>query len=92
MEVRIKKFYPFLLKMKKATLLGYADIILDNLLEIRGIKLLKKPNGGIFIAPPSIQNDRGDYVEFVHFLDRHLKEKIRKTLSDYYKKHFEREE
>ena len=88
MEVRIKKFYPFLLKMKNATLLGYADIILDDLLEIRGIKLLKKPNGGIFITPPAVQNERGEYFEIIKFLDRELREKIRKALSDYYKEHY----
>ena len=89
MEVKVKKFYPYLLKMKNATLLGYADIVLDNLLEIKGIKLLQKSNGGIFIAPPSVQTKEGTFVEVVKFLDRNLREKIRKTLSEYYKNYIE---
>ena len=72
--------------MKKTTLLGYADIVLNNLLEIRGIKLLKKDNGGVFILPPSVQTEDG-YAEVVKFLDRELREKVRKTLSEYYKEH-----
>lgn len=87
MEVHIKKFYPFPLRLKNSTILGYADIVLDNLLEIRGIKLLKKDNGGIFILPPSIQTEDG-FTEVVNFLNRELREKIRKTLSEYYKEHF----
>ncbi len=87
MEVRIKRFYPFPVKLKNVTLLGYADVVLNDQLEIRGIKLLRKDNGGVFILPPSVQN--GDrYTEVVGFLDRTLREKIRKTLSDYYKEHF----
>ena len=85
--MRIKRFYPFPVKLKNVTLLGYADVVLNDQLEIRGIKLLRKDNGGVFILPPSVQN--GDrYAEVVHFLDRTLREKIRKTLSDYYKEHF----
>jgi DNA-binding cell septation regulator SpoVG len=89
MKVEIKKFYPFLLERRNAILLGYADIILDGKLEIRGIKLFKKHNGGIFITPPSVQNDRGEYIDIVEFLDKDLKEKIRKTLSNFYKENFE---
>jgi len=90
MEVEIEKFYPFMVKMKNATLLGYADVKLNGLLRIRGIKLIRKPDGGTFIAPPSVQNSRGEYVDVVEFLDRGLREKIRKTLSDYYKERFEK--
>jgi DNA-binding cell septation regulator SpoVG len=88
MEVKVKKFYPFPLKRKNSELLGYADVVLEGLLEIRGIKLLRKPNGGVFILPPSVQTENGDYTDLVRFLDRTLKEKIRKTLSDYYKEHY----
>jgi DNA-binding cell septation regulator SpoVG len=91
MEVEIEKFYPFMLKMKSSTLLGYADVKLNGLLKIRGIKLIRKPDGGTFIVPPSFQNSKGEYVNVVEFLDRGLREKIRKTLSEYYKEHFEKE-
>ena len=89
MEVKVKKFYPYMLKLKNATLLGFADVVLNDLLEIRGIKLLKKPNGGVFITPPSMQTKAGEYVEIVKFLNRELKEKVRKTLSEYYKENFD---
>jgi DNA-binding cell septation regulator SpoVG len=87
-KVEVKKFYPFMLRMKNATLLGYADIVIDNLLEVRGIKLLKKDNGAIFILPPSVQNDNGTFGEVVKFVNSQLKEKIRKSLSEYYKERF----
>jgi DNA-binding cell septation regulator SpoVG len=88
MEIEIEKFYPFMLKMKNATLLGYADVRLGGVLKIRGIKLIRKPNGGTFIVPPSVQTPRGDFVDLVEFTDRKLREKIRKALSDYYKTHY----
>jgi len=88
MEVKVLRFYPFPLKLRKAQLLGYADIQIDNLLEIRGIKLLKKDNGSVFILPPSLQNQDGSYTETVKFTDRKLREEIRKTLKEYYIEHF----
>jgi len=89
MEVKIKKFYPFMLKMKNSTLLGYADIELNNMLKIKGIKLIRKADGGTFIVPPTIQNSKGEYVNVIDFLDRSVREKIRKVISDYYKENFE---
>ena len=88
MEVKVKKFYPYLLKMKNSTILGYADVVLDNLIEIRGIKLLQKENGAIFIVPPSVQTKEGTFADVVKFLDRNLREKIRKAVSEYYKNLF----
>jgi len=88
MEIKVLRFYPFPLKLRKAELLGYGDILIGNLLEIRGIKLLKKENGGIFIALPSIQNKNGSFIEIVRFTDRNLREEIRKALKDYYLKHY----
>ena len=87
-KVEVKKFYPFMLRMKNATLLGYADIVIDNLLEVRGVKLLRKDNGAVFILPPSVQSGEGSFAEVVKFVNPQLKEKIRKTLSDYYKERF----
>ena len=87
-KVEVKKFYPFMLRMKNATLLGYADIVIDNLLEVRGVKLLRKDNGAVFILPPSAQSGEGSFAEVVKFVNPQLKEKIRKTLSDYYKERF----
>ncbi len=88
MEVKVLRFYPFPLRLKNATLLGYADISLDDLLEVKGIKLLKKDNGGVFILPPSVQLKDGSFVEVVKFTDRNLREKIRKTLKEYYLEHY----
>ncbi|NPB05833.1 MAG: hypothetical protein GXO08_05595 [Aquificae bacterium] len=88
MEVKVLRFYPFPLRVKNATVLGYADVSLDDKLEIRGIKLLKKDNGGVFITPPSVQTKEGDFIEVVKFLDREVREEIRKALKEYYAKHF----
>jgi len=88
MEVKVLRFYPFPLKLRRAQLLGYADIQLGTFLEIKGIKLLQKDNGGIFILPPSVQDKDGTYKEVVKFLDRQLKEQIRKTLKEYYRDHY----
>ncbi|HID80054.1 MAG TPA: hypothetical protein EYH48_02745 [Aquifex aeolicus] len=87
-KVEIKKFYPFMLKLKNATLLGYADVVIDNLIEIRGIKLLKKDNGSVFILPPSVQTKGGNFTEVVKFVNLKLREKVRKTLSEYYKENY----
>jgi stage V sporulation protein G len=87
-EITIEKFYPFPLKGKNANVLAYADVKIDNLLLIRGIKLLQKPNGAIFIGLPSIPVREGEHVPVVEILDRNLREAIRKTLSDYWKENF----
>ena len=90
MEVKVEKFYPFMVRMRSATLLGYADIRLDGL-RIKGIKLIRKDNGGTFIVPPSVQTPQGEYVYVVEFADRGLRERVRKAISDYYKEHFEKD-
>jgi DNA-binding cell septation regulator SpoVG len=85
MEIEIVKFYPFPLRMKNATLLGVADIRLGGLLTIRGVKLLRKQNGGVFISMPSVEVKEGEYRELVKIEFRPLREKIRKTLSEFFK-------
>ncbi len=87
-KITIEKFYPFPLKGKNANVLAYADVKVDNLILIRGIKLLQKPNGGIFLGFPSLQVREGEYVQVVEILDRNLREAIRKTLSEYWKERF----
>jgi len=88
MKIKVLRFYPFPLKLRSAELIGYGDILVDNILEIRGIKLLKKKNGGVFILPPSVQNKDGSFTEIVKFVDRTLREEIRKVLKEYYLEHF----
>jgi len=87
--VKIDKFYPFLLKTKNATVLGYADVTVEGLLRLKNLKLVKKKNGGTFVSYPSLQDREGNFVQMVEILDRNLREEIRRVLSDYYKKHFE---
>ena len=84
-KITVEKFYPFPLKGRNANTLAYADVKIEGLLLIRGIKLLQKPNGAIFIGFPSLQVREGKHIPVVEILDRKLREAIRKTLSNYWK-------
>ncbi|WP_448587912.1 septation protein SpoVG family protein [Thermocrinis sp.] len=82
-EVELLKFYPFEISSKKPTLLGYADVRVDGIV-IKGFKLLRAKNGGLFIQPPTVNFDGKDYP-VVELRSKTLLDRIRRQIVDYYK-------
>ncbi len=83
-EVELLKFYPFEVSAKRPRLLGYADVKIDEIIIIRGIKLFEAKNGGLFIQLPAINQGGKDYP-VVEIKSKVLLDRIRREVVDYYK-------
>ncbi|NPB07871.1 MAG: hypothetical protein GXN96_02950 [Aquificae bacterium] len=84
-RVKILKFYPYNVPLRRGSLLAYFDIVLYDEILIRNVKLLKNVYGGLFVSMPSLQS--GDKnIPLVEILSRDLAEEIRRKLVDFYRK------
>ena len=59
---------------------AYAEIELDDLLLIKGIRIVESSRGGLFISMPSIKTSKGEYKPFVVFKDKSFESKLRKNI------------
>ncbi|MCS6998233.1 MAG: SpoVG family protein [Aquificaceae bacterium] len=85
MKVELLNFYPFEVSTRRPRLLGYADVRIEDLIVIRGIRLFESKHGGYFIAMPEFNPERKRAV--VEVEDKTLMERIRRVVVDYYKEH-----
>jgi stage V sporulation protein G len=85
MEITEVKIFPFepgdLLKNLKA----YAQITLDDVLTLKGIKIFEKENGGIFITFPAIQGKDKTFHDIVVPETSEMKKQIRDAVVRVYK-------
>ncbi len=75
MMVKLLKFYPFEVSLKKPRLVAYADVEVEELILIRGVRLFESKYGGYFIQPP----------DCVEIKSKVLLEAIRRVVVDYFK-------
>ena len=61
MKITEIKIYPFDLGSSQSSLRAYADVVLDDLLVIKGFKILAAKSGGLFIGMPSKKGKDGKY-------------------------------
>jgi len=83
-RVKVVKFYPYQVPLKRGTLLAYFDVLLFDALLVKGVKLIKNAYGGLFVSLPSLQKE-GKSVPVVEITDKGLMEELRRKLVDYYK-------
>lgn len=75
MKVSLLNFYPFEVSVKRPRVLAYADVEIEKVMVIRGVKLFESKHGGYFIQMP----------ECVALKSRVLMESIRRAVVDAYK-------
>ncbi len=80
MNIKVVKFYPFSSYYNGGRLIGYADIEIEGILRIRGIRLLKNRYGGLYIQMPVAGGH-----EVVELLSKDFTEAIRREIVDFYK-------
>ncbi len=88
MEITNVEIYPFDTSGTGGRVRAVADITLDNLLLIRGIKIVESKHGGLFIVFPQRRAPSGNFVEIVQPLSREFHDKIRRAVIDKYKEMF----
>ncbi|WP_456464298.1 SpoVG family protein [Persephonella sp.] len=85
MEITEVKIYPFDTSRIGGRVRAVADITLDNILVIKGIKVVESKHGGLFISFPKKASSKGTYVDIVQSLDNEFTEKVRRAVVDRYK-------
>ena len=85
MEITEVKIYPFDTSRIGGRVRAVADITIDNVLVIKGIKVVESKHGGLFISFPKKASSKGTYVDIVQSLDNEFTEKVRRAVVDKYK-------
>jgi len=83
-RVKVVKFYPYQVPLRRGTLLAYFDVLLFGSVLLRGVKLIRNAYGGLFVSLPSLQKE-GRSVPVVEITDKELMEELRRKLVDYYR-------
>ncbi len=82
------KIYPFDTSSVGGHIRAVAEITINDILVIKGIKLIQNKYGGFFIDFPKKATSYGKLVDIVEILDNSFVEIIRRKIVDEYKKLF----
>ena len=85
MNITFIKIYPFDTGFHQTSLRGYADVVLDDLLVIKGFKILAAKSGGLFIGMPSKKGKDNKYYDQIEFKDNDFRYKLQNRILESYK-------
>ena len=85
MIITAVKIYPFDSGKVDSSMRAYADVIFNNVILIKGFRVLISKTGGLFIGFPSQKGKDGQFRDTVEFKSEALKSEIRSTILDTYK-------
>ena len=83
------------IRIFKAKVLAYANVILDNIFIIRGITLLETEKSGRFISMPSrllVNEKRKSYRDVCHPLNTNIRNELTETIFKAYDEFIENSE
>ena len=85
MNITAIKIYPFDLSSSQSSLRAYADVVLDDLVMIKGFRVLASKSGGLFIGVPSKMGKDGKYYDQVEFKTEEFQSLLRNRILEAYK-------
>ncbi|NPA13433.1 MAG: stage V sporulation protein G [Aquificae bacterium] len=85
MKITDVKIYPFDTSRIGGRVRAVADIVIEDTLVIKGIKLIETKHGGLFISFPKKVSSKGVYVDIIQSLDNQFTEQVRRAIVDKYK-------
>jgi len=85
MNITSIKIYPFDTGNAQSSLRAYADVILDDLVLIKGFRILASKSGGLFIGMPSKKGKDDKYYDQVEFKTDDLESLVRNRILEAYK-------
>lgn len=85
MEITHIKIYPFDTGKIGGRVRAVAEIVLDDTLLIKDIKIVQSKAGGLFLSFPKRKSSTGNFVDIVQLLDRDFSERVRRVIIDKYK-------
>ncbi len=86
-KVEVIKFYPFEIPNRRAGLVGYADVKINDEIVIKTVKLLRNRYGGYYVQMPTVQLGDKNY-EVIEIVSKELLDEIRRKVVDFYKEEF----
>ena len=88
MNITAIKIYPFDLGSSQSSLRAYTDVVLDDLVLIKGFRVLAAKSGGLFIGMPSKMGKDGKYYDQVEFKTNDFQSLLISRILDAYKEFF----
>ena len=85
MNITAIKIYPFDLGPSQSSLRAYADVVLDDLVLIKGFRVMASKSGGLFIGMPSKMGKDGKYYDQVEFKTEKFQSLLRNSILEAYK-------
>ena len=85
MTITAVKIYPFDSGEPDSSMRAYADIIFNDVVLIKGFRVLSSKSGGLFVVFPSQKGKDGQYRDTVEFKSEELKSELRSTILEAYK-------
>ena len=85
MDITAIKIFPFDLGSSQSSLRAYADVVLDDLVLIKGFRVLAAKSGGLFIGVPSKKGKNGKYYDQVEFKTEDFQSLLRNRILKAYK-------
>ena len=85
MNITSIKIYPFDTGIQQSSLKAYADVVFDDILLIKGFKILISKSGGLFIGMPSNKGKDGNYYNQVEFKNDDFSSELRTRILDAYR-------
>ena len=85
MVITFIKIYPFDTDIPKSSLKAYADVVIDDLLVLKGFKVLVAKSGGLFIGMPSKKGKDGKYYDQIEFKANDFQYELRNRILEAYK-------
>jgi len=85
MNITDVKIYPFDTSGIGGRVRAVADIVIDDELIIKGIKVIESKHGGLFISLPKKRSSRGAFVDIIQPVSNQTYEKLRKAVIEKYK-------
>ena len=80
MQITSIRIFPFDTGTRGGKIRGIADVEIDHMLAIRGIRILESKSGGLFLGMPSVRIRNGEYRDIVALLDKTFADDFRKAI------------
>ena len=85
MIITAVKIYPFDSGEPDSSMKAYADVTFNDVVLIKGFRVLISKTGGLFVGFPSQKDKNGQFRDTVEFKSEELKFEVRSAILDAYK-------
>ena len=85
MTITTVKIYPFDSGEPDSSMRAYADVTFNDVILIKGFRVLSSKTGGLFVGFPSQKGKDGQYRDTVEFKSEVLKSELRSAILEAYK-------